>query len=124
MKRTLNARELGREATIDSLRQLLVEEFQVASSPDKIAVDQPLFSASVGLSSLEGIELLTLVEKRFGVRIENLDDWIDDSPSIDSFARYLIDNSPLANAAPSGRQAGDAVVSDSGHRPHGAADSL
>ena len=91
---TLNARELGLEATISNLRHLMVERFQVAKHPDMIRTDEPLFSAGVGLSSLEGMELLAELESRYGVSIRELDHWVDDSPTIEGVARYLIEQSP------------------------------
>jgi acyl carrier protein len=95
---TLNARQMGHEATVDELRHLLVEQFQVALDPEAIAADDPLFAAGVGLSSLEGIELLAAIEQRYGVSICDIDFWIDESPTLDGMARYLIQHSPGQNS--------------------------
>ena len=91
----INAKEIGLDATVDSLRELLVDRFQLATAATDISSAEPLFSAGVGLSSLEGIELLGLLEKRFGVEFRDLEFWIDESPSLDCVARYLIENSPI-----------------------------
>jgi acyl carrier protein len=89
---TVNARELGLEATVDTLRQLLVDRFKVAAKPEAIGADEPLFAVGVGLSSLEGMELLAEIEKHYGVVIHNLDHWVDESPTLPGGARYLIDH--------------------------------
>ena len=90
----LNARELGRERTIQHLRHLMVEQFNVARHPESIRIDEPIFSAGVGLSSLEGMELLAELESRYGVAIKDLDHWVDESPTIEGVATYLIEHSP------------------------------
>ena len=89
----LNAREMGLEKTIDSLRELMVQRFRVAKRPELIRLDEPLFSAGVGLSSLEGMELLAELERRYGVEIEDLDRWVDESPTLEKVAGYLIERS-------------------------------
>ena len=95
----LNAREIGLDATIDSLRQLLVESFRVSASPETIDPKEPLFSAGVGLSSIEGLELLAVIEKKYGVEINDVDCWVDESPTLSTVARFLIDNSPSSQTA-------------------------
>jgi acyl carrier protein len=89
-----NAKEIGLDATIESLKELLVQRFQVAPEASHIKTDDPLFSVGVGLSSIEGLELLTEIEKKYGVVIKDLDYWVDESPTLDGVARYLIENSP------------------------------
>lgn len=94
MEDTLNARKVGLDATLVSLKALLVERFSLVSDPGSIKSSDPLFSVGVGLSSLEGLELLTLLEKKYGVVIKDLDYWLDESPTLEGVARYLVDNSP------------------------------
>ncbi len=89
----LDARQLGVEGTVDELRRILVEKYRVAKSADAIRPDEPIFSVGVGLSSLDGMELLADLEKRFGVEFKNLEAWTDDSPTLSSVAQYLVDNS-------------------------------
>ena len=96
----INAKEIGVEATVDSLRELLVQEFKLTVAPAEIKASEPLFSAGVGLSSLEGIELLGLLEKRYGVEFQDLEFWIDESPTLHCVARYLVDNSSITTSSP------------------------
>lgn len=91
-----NAREIGLDATVDSLKELIVDRFDVVSDYEGIRSDDPLFSVGVGLSSLEGLELLTLIEKKYGVVIKDLDYWVDESPTLEGVAKYLIENTPAA----------------------------
>ena len=98
MEETLkqNAREIGLDATVDSLKELIVDRFDVVNDYEGIRSDAPLFSVGVGLSSLEGLELLTLIEKKYGVVIKDLDYWVDESPTLEGVAKYLIENTPGA----------------------------
>lgn len=89
-----NAREIGLDATVSSLKELIVDRFNVATDYDGIRPDDPLFSVGVGLSSIEGLELLTLIEKKYGVVIKDLDYWVDESPTLEGVAKYLIENTP------------------------------
>ena len=90
---TINARELGVDQVVDELRRLLVDKFRVARSPELIKVDEPLFEAGVGLSSLEGLELLAEIEKRFGVQFHDIERWVDESPTLRGMAKLLIEES-------------------------------
>ncbi len=95
---TLNARELGHDETVNCLREMLVHQFQIAPKPEAIRPNDPLFAAGVGLSSLEGMELLAVIEQQYGVAIHDLDYWVEESPTLDGVARYLIENTPPTDA--------------------------
>ena len=88
-----NACELGVEQVVEELRVLLVDKFRVARSPDQIDVNEPLFEAGVGLSSLEGLELLSEIEKRYGVQFHDVERWVDESPTLMVMAEKLIEES-------------------------------
>lgn len=92
--RKLNARDIGFEATLQSLKELLVAEFRLEKDVSQIDDQTPLFSVGVGLSSIEGLELLAALEKRYGVVIKDLDYWVDESPTLEGVTRYLIEHSP------------------------------
>lgn len=94
---TLNARELGHHETVNCLREMLVDQFRIAPTPESIRPTDPLFAAGVGLSSLEGMELLAVIEKQYGVAIHDLDHWVEESPTLDGVARYLIENTPATD---------------------------
>lgn len=73
---------------MDALRQLLAERFEVRAELD---ADDPLFAIGAGLTSLEGIEFLCEVEKKFGVEVKNLDWWTYETPTLSAVAQHLID---------------------------------
>ena len=80
-----NARELGFEGTVDAIRQLLARRFRI--SAESVEIDEPLFDAGVGLTSLEGMELLAEIESHFGVAIQDLDAWVLESPTLANSAQ-------------------------------------
>ncbi len=88
----LDAAQLGRDRTIEALRSLLAERFDVTLAAGS---DDPLFAIGAGLSSLEGIEFLCEVERRFGLEIKDLDWWVYETPTLAAVAQHLVD---LANA--------------------------
>jgi len=95
---SLDATELGFDGTMDALRCLLAERFGMTGS-QSVSPDDPLFAIGVGLSSLEGIEFLCEVEKKFGLRIKDLDWWVYETPTMAAVARYLIDLTHEQHAA-------------------------
>jgi SAM-dependent methyltransferase/acyl carrier protein len=68
-----NATQLGLNGTIQALRELLDANVALAKRADSIGPDEPLFGTGVGLDSLQGLTLLTLIERHFGVTINELD---------------------------------------------------
>lgn len=86
-----DARQLGREGTIDAVRRLLSARFELQRTAAAIPDDVPLFSVGVGLSSMEGMELLVELEKEFGVEIKDVESWVYDSPTLANVADRLIE---------------------------------
>jgi acyl carrier protein len=84
----LDAAQLGLDGTMEALRSLLADRFDVKCVLD---ADAPLFSVGAGLSSLEGLEFLCEVEKQFGLDIKNLEWWVYETPTLSAVAQHLID---------------------------------
>ncbi|MFZ9932819.1 MAG: phosphopantetheine-binding protein [Chthoniobacterales bacterium] len=58
------------EVTIDHLKQMLVENCMVKVDPDGILADTPLFGPdSIGLDSLDALQMSIAVEKEYGLPI-------------------------------------------------------
>jgi acyl carrier protein len=87
----IDAAQLGIDGTMAVLRRLLAERFGVAPGGEELTADDPLFAVGVGLSSLDGIEFLCEVEKRFGLHIKDLDWWVYETPTLTAVAVYLIE---------------------------------
>lgn len=56
--------------TIDQLRELLAENAMLKSDASEIAEDTPLFGPEgLGLDSIDALQIIIAVEKKFGVSI-------------------------------------------------------
>jgi acyl carrier protein len=98
---TVKTAELRFDAAAASLCRMLVDHFQVARDPREICLEDSLFSAGVGLSSMEGMELLCLLESKFGVRIDDLDYWLEHTPSVRAVAQYLVEHAAVYDSSSS-----------------------
>ena len=94
-----NAAELGVEGTIAVLRRLLAERFTTSRAAGDVPDDDALFGVGVRLTSLDGIEFLCEVERRFNLRIKDLEWWVYETPTLAAVARYLVDLSKQQRAA-------------------------
>jgi len=58
------------QATVESLRSLLAENVMLKIDASSIAEDTPLFGAEgVGLDSLDALQIIISVEKKYGISI-------------------------------------------------------
>ncbi len=75
-----------------ALKQALVQELNLQDvTPDGIGDDAPLFGEGLGLDSLDAVELVVMLEKRFGIHIDNMADGREAFASIAALARYILD---------------------------------
>ena len=57
---------------IDTLKQQLIEALNLEDmTPGDIETDTPLFGTGLGLDSIDALEIILLLEKHYGIRIEN-----------------------------------------------------
>lgn len=74
----------------DILKNALVDELKLEDvSPQDITDDAPLFGNGLGLDSLDAIELVVLVQRHFGINMDNVEDARHAFASVDSLARYI-----------------------------------
>ena len=60
---------MDRERLQTEVKTLLIEGLRLDRRPDEIADDAPIFGEGLGLDSIDALELVVLVEERFGVTI-------------------------------------------------------
>ena len=62
------------QVDVDTLKRLLVENCMLKTSVDKIGETTPLFGPeSVGLDSLDALQMTVALEKKFGVTLNDPD---------------------------------------------------
>jgi len=62
-------------------------------TPADIDNDAPLFGEGLGLDSIDALELIVLMEKKYGIRIDNPNRGKDIFKSISTMAQYIEANS-------------------------------
>ncbi|MGI6222409.1 MAG: phosphopantetheine-binding protein [Prevotella sp.] len=61
-------------------------------TPDEIEDDEPLFGDGLGLDSIDALELIVLLEKQYGIRLQSAADGKEVFKSINVMADYVSKN--------------------------------
>ena len=76
--------------TVEKLKEILVKDLNLEElTPGDIDENAPLFGEGLGLDSLDAVELVVVVQKRFGIDIQNMDEAKTAFQSIRSLASYI-----------------------------------
>ena len=74
----------------DTLKQQLIEALNLEDmTPGDIETDIPLFGAGLGLDSIDALEIILLLEKYYGIRIENPSEGKHIFYSVGTIADYI-----------------------------------
>jgi acyl carrier protein len=72
------------------LKEIIIRDLKIQGvAPEEIDDSAPLFEEGLGLDSLDAVELVVLVQKNFGVQIEDMEEGREAFASIDALARYI-----------------------------------
>lgn len=78
---------------IINLKQQIIKALNLESvTPADIKDEDPLFGEGLGLDSIDALELIVLLEKEYGLRIENPADAKKIFSSVKTIAQYISDN--------------------------------
>ena len=78
----------------DEFKQLLITSLNLEDiSIDDIDDNEPLFGdEGLGLDSVDSIELVLVIEKEYGVKITNSQDYSDIFSSVNNLLNYINEN--------------------------------
>ncbi|MBU0729648.1 MAG: acyl carrier protein [Proteobacteria bacterium] len=72
------------------LKEMIVRDLKIQDvKPEEIDDNSPLFEEGLGLDSLDAVEMVVLVQKHFGVQIEDMDEGKEAFVSINGLAKFI-----------------------------------
>ena len=77
--------ELVEQLKVQIIKQLNLEDIE----PEDIDPDDPLFGNGLGLDSIDALELIVLLEKEYGIKIENPKDGQKIFFSLNTMAEFI-----------------------------------
>jgi acyl carrier protein len=81
------------EELILKIKEQVIEVLNLEDvEPDDIDTDDPLFGDGLGLDSIDALELIVLLEKQYGIKIEDPKDGKKIFYSIRTIAEYIEKN--------------------------------
>jgi acyl carrier protein len=85
------------EDLINKLKQEIITELKLEDiTPDDIDADAPLFAEGLGLDSIDALELIVLLEKNYGIKIEDPKDGKKIFFSVRTMAEYISSHNLVA----------------------------
>jgi acyl carrier protein len=83
------------EQLIEELKKKIIGILDLANLPStQLEVDGPLVGVTLGLDSIDVLEMVIMVEKDYGLRIDNRELGEKVFASLRTLAAYLFENSP------------------------------
>lgn len=78
------------DALIEKLKTQIIEQLNLAEvKPEDIQPDAPLFGDGLGLDSIDALELIVLLEKHYGIKIQDPKDGKAIFQSVRTMADYI-----------------------------------
>ena len=78
---------------IEQLKEQLIKQLNLEDmEPDDIDPDEPLFGEGLGLDSIDALELIVLLEKEYGIKIENPKDGQKVFFSVRTMAEFITEH--------------------------------
>jgi acyl carrier protein len=81
------------EELILNLKKEIIEVLNLEGvKPEDIDADAPLFGDGLGLDSIDALELIVLLEKNYGIKLENPNQGREIFTTVRSMAEYIMAN--------------------------------
>lgn len=76
-------------SAIDTLKSRIIEELALDVTPAEIDAAAPLFGGGLGLDSIDGLELVVLLEKYYGIKVGQDEDMQNIFASVNTLYDYI-----------------------------------
>ena len=75
---------------ISTLKTQIIEQLNLQNlKPEDIGDDQPLFVEELGLDSIDALELIVLLQQKYGIKLANPEDGPKVFKTVRSIAEYI-----------------------------------
>ena len=82
------------EKLIEDLKKDIIETLELDDiTVEEIGSDDPIVGEGLGLDSIDTLELVVLMERKYGVKVENIKEGREIFASVKSMAQYIKANS-------------------------------
>lgn len=86
---------MDKEALKVELKEKIIKYLNLMDmKPEDIQDDEPLFGPELGLDSIDSIELVVLLEREYGIKINNPTEGRKILVDVNVMADYILANSP------------------------------
>jgi acyl carrier protein len=83
------------EELIANLKKQVIEQLNLEDlTPEDIDPKAPLFGDGLGLDSIDALELIVLIEREYGIKINDPSEGKKIFTSLETMAKYIRENSP------------------------------
>ena len=81
------------EESVLALKQEIIEALNLEDiTPEEIDNDAPLFGSGLGLDSIDALELIVLIEKKYGIKLKDPSKGKEVFQSVNVMAKYIAEN--------------------------------
>ncbi len=78
---------------IQKLKGEIIEALNLEDiEPDDIDEKEPLFNEGLGLDSIDALELIVLLDRTYGLKLDNEKEGKDVFYSVESMAKYILEH--------------------------------
>jgi acyl carrier protein len=77
------------DALINELKKEIVEQLNLQVKPEDINEHEPLFIEGLGLDSIDALELIVLLQKKYGIKINSAEEGKDIFYSLKTMADFI-----------------------------------
>ena len=81
------------EQIIRQLKEQIIEALNLEEiTPEEIDAEAPLFGDGLGLDSIDALEIILILEKNYGIRLENTAEAKPHFYSVKTLVEYIVAN--------------------------------
>ena len=88
----------AKDAFTAELARKLVETLGLDMAPESVAPAAPLIGAGLGIDSIDTLELVVMIERDYGVKIDNRSAGVEAFASLNALASYIRQRRPSSPA--------------------------